>query len=160
MPSREQTIEQILECSRHLFRAVNSPTTPDWLGLDLTMAQLKALFALAGDEPTTVGALGQKLRIQLPAASHTTDSLVRLKLAERHEDSEDRRRTFVRLTPRGRALVEQLREGKREWLRGWVAELADDDLAALLRGLQAVVAVASRRESEVRMRPMLVDQLS
>lgn len=54
------------------------------------------------------------------------------------------------MTPRGHALVEQIREGKREWFRNWVAELADDDLAALLRGLQAIVAVASRRRNGVR----------
>jgi len=144
VPNREQTIERITECWRDVFHAINSLAMLDWLGLDLTMAQLKALFALAGGEPMTVGALGQVLGIQLPAASHAADSLVRLELARRYEDPQDRRRTFVQLTPRAQALVEQLREGRRGLFHNWLAELADDDLAALLRGLQAIAAVAAR----------------
>jgi DNA-binding MarR family transcriptional regulator len=157
VPSREQTIDQIRECFWDVFRAINPPATPDWLGLDLTMAQLKALFALARGEPMTVGALGQVLRIQLPAASHAVDSLVRLELAKRYEDPEDRRRTFVQLTSRGQALVEQLREGRSGLSRRWLAELADDDLAALLRGLQAIAAVAAHH---IGMYPIPAEQLS
>jgi DNA-binding MarR family transcriptional regulator len=145
VPNREQTIDHITQCWRDVFHAINPLAMPDWLGLDLTMAQLKALFALAGGEPMTVGALGQALGIQLPAASHAADSLVRLELARRYEDPEDRRRTFVQLTPRAQALVEQLREGQRGLFHRWLAELADDDLAALLHGLQAIAAVAARR---------------
>jgi DNA-binding MarR family transcriptional regulator len=142
--NREQTVDGITQAWRDVFRAINFLNMPEWLGLDLTMAQLKALLALAGDEPMTVGALGQALGVQLPAASHAADSLVRLELARRYEDPEDRRRTFVQLTPRARALVEQLREGRRGLFHRWLAELADDDLAALLRGLQAIAAVAAR----------------
>jgi DNA-binding MarR family transcriptional regulator len=142
--NREQTVDGITQAWRDVFRAINFLNMPEWLGLDLTMAQLKALLALAGDEPMTVGALGQALGVQLPAASHAADSLVRLELARRCEDPEDRRRTFVQLTPRARALVEQLREGRRGLFHRWLAELADDDLAALLRGLQAIAAVAAR----------------
>jgi MarR family transcriptional regulator, organic hydroperoxide resistance regulator len=138
---REQTINQIMESYEGVSRALVSFTTPNWLELDLTMAQLKALFALAGNDPITVGRLGQMLRIRLPAASHAADSLVRLELAHRYEDSEDRRRTFVQLTPRGQSMVAQLRQGKRDLFRTWLAALADDDRAALLRGLQGITAV-------------------
>ena len=144
MLNREQTVDRITEAWRDVFRAINFLNMPEWLGLDLTMAQLKALLVLAGGEPMTVGALGQALGVQLPAASHAADSLVRLELARRYEDPEDRRRTFVQLTPRAQALIEQLREGRRGLFHRWLAELADDDLAALLRGLQAIAGVAAR----------------
>jgi DNA-binding MarR family transcriptional regulator len=144
VPNREQTIDRITECWRDVSHAINLLTMPDWLSLDLTMAQLKALLALAGGEPMTVGALGQVLGVQLPAASHAADSLVRLELALRYEDPADRRRTFVQLTPRAQALVEQLREGRRGLFHRWLAELADDDLAALLRGLQAIASMVAR----------------
>ncbi len=145
MPSREQTVEQVIEIWRDVFREINFLNMPELLSLDLTMAQLKALLALARSGPMTVGALGQALGIQLPAASHAADSLVRLELAQRYEDPEDRRRTFVQLTPRAQALIGEAREGRRGLFRGWLAELADDDLAALLRGLQAIASVAARR---------------
>ncbi len=144
MQNREQTVDRVTEVWRDVFRAINFLNMPELLGLDLTMAQLKALLALARGGPMTVGALGQALGIQLPAASHAADSLVRLELARRYEDPEDRRRTFVQLTPRAQALIEEAREGRRGLFRGWLAELADDDLAALLRGLQAIADVAAR----------------
>jgi DNA-binding MarR family transcriptional regulator len=143
--NREQTVDRITQVWRDIFRAINFLDMPEWLSLDLTMAQLKALFALAGGGPMPVGALGQALGVQLPAASHAADSLVRLELARRYEDPEDRRRTFVELTPRAQTLIGAMREGRRGLLRGWLAELSDDDLAALLRGLQAVADVAARR---------------
>jgi DNA-binding MarR family transcriptional regulator len=145
VPNREQAIAQVMECWRDVFHAINPPALSDWLALDLTMAQLKALFVLTGGEPVTIGALGQALGIQLPAASHAAENLVRLELARRYEDPADRRRTFVQLTPRGRELVEQLRAGQRGQFHRWLAELSDDDLAALLRGLQAIAAAAARR---------------
>ncbi len=144
MQNREQTVDRITEIWRDVFRAINFFNMPELLSLDLTMAQLKALLALSRGKPMTVGALGQALGIQLPAASHAADSLVRLELARRYEDPEDRRRTFVQLTPRAQALTEEAREGRRGLFRGWLAELADDDLAALLRGLQAIASVAAR----------------
>jgi DNA-binding MarR family transcriptional regulator len=141
--SREENIEAIKACMHQLSRAVNPPMAPDWLGLDLTMSQLKALFALAGAGPTTVGELGQILQIQLPAASHTVDCLVRAKLARRYEDPEDRRRTYVELNDRGSTLVEHLREGKRELLQRWLDYLSDDDLVAMLRVLRRLATVAA-----------------
>jgi len=57
--------------------------------LDLSMAQFKALFVLAGRGPITVGALGQILQIQLPATSHAAKGLVRLGLARRLKDAND-----------------------------------------------------------------------
>jgi DNA-binding MarR family transcriptional regulator len=149
MPDREQAIAQIIECWRDVLHAIYEPALSNWLALDLTMAQLKALLALTGGEPVTIGALGQTLGIQLPAASHAAENLVRLELARRYEDPDDRRRTFVQLTPRGQELVEQLREGRRGQFHAWLAELSDDDLAALLRGLQAIAAVGARPYGEI-----------
>src|SRR5207248_7448989 len=110
-----------------------------WLNLDLTMAQFKAACALSIDEPTTIGALGQRLGIGLPAASHIVERLVRLRLADRYDDPHDRRRAFVRLTSEGEALVSQLRAGSQERLRARLARLDDGDLAELGRLLQILL---------------------
>jgi DNA-binding MarR family transcriptional regulator len=141
---REQAIGDIERSAREIFRAVWRLTTLDWLGLELSMAQLKTLLALAGREPMTVGALGQMLQIQLPAASHAAKGLVRLGLARRLKDPNDLRCTYVQLTPYAEELAQQLREGRREALRSLLAELSDEDLVAALRGLQAMAAVAAR----------------
>jgi DNA-binding MarR family transcriptional regulator len=150
MPSQENTIEQIMACFRQLGHDLSPLNATDWLELDLTMAQLKALFVLAGNGRPTVGEVGQMLRIQLPAASYTVDRLVRLELARRCEDAEDRRRTFVDLTPRGQALVERLRDARRDVIQRRLAELSPEDLGALLQGLQSLAAAIARHADELR----------
>jgi DNA-binding MarR family transcriptional regulator len=141
MTDREQIIEQIGEFYKDVSRTLNALTIHNWLDLNLTMGQLKALLVLSRNDSITVGVLGQMLRIQLPAASHAADSLVRLELAQRYEDPADRRRTFIRLTPQGQTRVTQLQQGRRELLRTWLVALDDEDLAALLRGLKAITTV-------------------
>lgn len=139
MIRRDELMDQIGDYAREVVQEVGIATTPEWLRLELGMAQLKGLFVLAAaSAPMTVGALAQALHIQLPGASHVADRLVQLGLAERNEDSEDRRRTLVRLAERGKALVTQLREGRRDLMNAWMMTLADDDLEALHRGLGAL----------------------
>jgi DNA-binding MarR family transcriptional regulator len=141
MTDREQIIDQIMESYGYVSQRMYTLTTPNWLDLELTMAQLKALFALGSNSPMTVGRLGQMLRIQLPAASHAADSLVRLELAQRYEDPVDRRRTFVQLTPQGQTMAAQLRQGKRDLFCTWLTALTNEDLTALLQGFKAITAV-------------------
>src|SRR5207245_1710670 len=81
-------IEELIYRQGAFFKAAIGDS---WLNLDLTMAQFKAACALSIDQPTTVGALGQRLGIGLPAASHIVERLVRLSLADRYDDPRARR---------------------------------------------------------------------
>ena len=146
---RERLIDEALDLQRQIYTALQAGAFPQWLQLDLTMAQLKALFSLAGSGPTTIGQLADTLDIGRPAASILTERLVQLGLVERTEDRLDRRRTFARLTPRGEELVLRLRQGGRERLRAWLERLADEELDALIRASRAVVAAAGE-EREAR----------
>ena len=140
---RDQLIDEAIHAQRAVFRAMHASAEPSWLRLDLTMSQVKGLFALANGGPLTIGALGGALGIGRPGASLLVDRLVQLGLVERAEDPADRRRALARLTGRGEELVLGLRQGRRERLRGWLAQLSDADLAALSRGLRAMAAVVA-----------------
>jgi DNA-binding MarR family transcriptional regulator len=151
------TVEDIVDLSRQLMRYLHTATVPDWIQLELTMAQFKALIMLAAEGPITIGTLGQRLGIHLPAASHVTDRLVQLDLVERYEDTEDRRRTFARLTERGRTMVDELQAGRYERMRSLLSVASDDDLEALERGLKGLLEAAKRelasRNSEAEETP-------
>ncbi len=136
-------IEQVLLQQWEFVRAALSSAGPRWLQLDLTMGQLKALVTVAEAGPLPVGRLGAALGIGKPAATLLVDALVRRGLVERSEDPEDRRRTLVRLSAQGGELMDELLRGRRDRLAGWLAQLDDDDLLALARGLRALVAVAA-----------------
>lgn len=129
------------------FRAVVSAlfaaSGPEWVGLELSMAQLKALFALRDAGPLSLSALAEKLGGKLPAASVLADRLVNARLVTRHEDADDRRRVRLALTPEGEDLVQRLRGGG-DRLRAWMAVLPLETRAQLTEGLTALAEVARR----------------
>lgn len=124
-------------------RALHEQGSPAWQDVELSVAQLKALFTLVDGGPTPIGGVAARLRIGLPAASSLVDRLVDHGLVERREDRLDRRRTLAEPTAAGEALAERLRQGSREVLRSCLERMDPDDLEALVRGLAAMVALAS-----------------
>jgi MarR family transcriptional regulator, organic hydroperoxide resistance regulator len=145
MIARAQLIDNAMQAQKQIVQAMHAAADPTWLQLDLTMAQLKGLFALA-DSPMTIGQLAEALGSGKPAASILVERLVQLGLVERAEDPLDRRRTIARVTSQGEELVARLRQGGRDRLRAWLSRLGDDDLAALVQGLQALATVASGQQ--------------
>lgn len=125
-------------------QALQQLTAPLWFDLELSMAQFKALLALARAAPAPISSVAETLGISLPTASHLVDRLEQAGLVARTTDVEDRRRTLASLTPVGQALVAQLSASRHEHLRLWLTHMPTDELAALARGLQALAAIANR----------------
>jgi MarR family transcriptional regulator, organic hydroperoxide resistance regulator len=137
-----ETIEAIVAGQRALIRALHA-ASPSWLELNVTMAQLKTLIVLYDEGPIPVGQVGCRMGVTLPTASYQVERLVRAGLVERVEDTRDRRRTLVHLTPKAEELVRSLRQGRAGQLRAWLCEMSSEDLHALDRGLSALTAIAS-----------------
>jgi DNA-binding MarR family transcriptional regulator len=106
------------------------------------------LRTLAFEGPATVGQVAEAMRLSQPTASQLVDRLVQAGLAEREEDSADRRRTFVRLNKKGQQLHERLRGLFREQIRTWLLRMNTSDLEALHRGYLALARVASARNAD------------
>jgi DNA-binding MarR family transcriptional regulator len=132
-----------LEAQHALAQALHRGTTPEWVHLDLTMGQLKTLMTLVTEGDMNVSGLAERLRMGKPAASILVDRLVQLGYVERTEDAEDRRRTLVTPTAKGRELVAGLQQGSGERMVRWLEQMEADDLAALTRGLRALTAIAT-----------------
>jgi DNA-binding MarR family transcriptional regulator len=118
---------------------------PDWMELDMTMAQIKALFTISQGEAVPVNRIAEYLGVGQPTASHLVDKLVRQGFAGRSESATDRRVTLVRLTLKGEDLVRRLYQGGEEQYRSWVKQLTGEERKNLLSGLQALDRVASMR---------------
>ncbi len=69
-----------------------------------TLRDLACLIATSEGEPT-IGELANYLASPLPGVSKTVDRLVHKNLVERVQMPSDRRKVFLRLTPRGTQLV-------------------------------------------------------
>jgi DNA-binding MarR family transcriptional regulator len=149
--------ESILLAQRSVIRALHA-SSPSWLELNLSMAQLKALFFLSDQGPQPIGQIGCLLGVTLPTASYQVERLVRAGLVERVQDERDRRRTLVHLTEKSTELVRSLRQGRADRMRSWIGHMSPEDIAALERGLNALAEIAIeqvRHGSDERSSPAL-----
>jgi len=136
--SRDTKLEDALQLYKLLANTIQNTTISAWLDIDLPTAQMRVLFFLANSQNTTVGKLSEALFIGLPAASRLVERLVKEDLVIRAEDPEDRRRTLVRLSPRGEVIAKSIGSVMHDKMQSLLSELNEDDLDALLRGLRAI----------------------
>ena len=141
---RDELTRQVELNQREVLRAMLVGATPHWLQLDLSMAQIKALFALAlaRGEAVSMSGLASRQGVSLSDASRLVERLVQLDLVHRSDDQSDRRRASILLTEQGNALVMRLHQGGRERFASWLAKMSDEDLAALAQGLGALARLA------------------
>lgn len=140
METHDELVDKIMNLFKGVARS-RQGIEPVWLEVDLSMAQVRTLMVLSCEGRSTIGQLAETLRVSPPTASHLADRLVHAGLAERAEDPSDRRRMLVRLSAQGEDLAGRLRQGNQEPFRLWLAQLSDEDLAALDQGLQALIRV-------------------
>lgn len=98
----------------------------------LTLGQYSLLKLLFDSEPMTVGEIAEELELSLASASAMIDRLVNQKLVIRSRSELDRRVVTVRLSPTGRAQVENLHQHRREFLRQLFLRMSEEDLKTLL----------------------------
>lgn len=147
-PSRMQQANAALQAYLDLGDAIRFAALPHWLTADLTISQMKALFLLVHHGAQSVSELAGRLGLGNPAASILVQALVEQGLVERTEDSKDRRRMLVNLTPQGIKMTSTPREQREARLRPMLSQLSDDELAGLLCGLQALAEIARTHPAE------------
>ncbi len=112
---------------------------------EVSTAQLRTLRFLAGlnkdDAGFPVGQIATGLHISYPAATKAVDRLTERFLAERHRDNGDARTIRVRLTSKGRELVERLVLNRRLALARVLEKLGGEQPArAMLTLLETFMA--------------------
>jgi DNA-binding MarR family transcriptional regulator len=122
---------------------------------EVSTAQLRTLRFLAGLDSGNagfpVGQIATGLRISYPAATKAVDRLTERLLAERHRDDDDARTIRVRLTNKGRDLVERLVLDRRLALTRVLEKLGGEQPAFVL--LSLLEAFISESQSELSFNP-------
>ena len=103
----------------------------------LTIAQVRALFALDRTEAATAGEIAETARLSPASVTAMLDDLERDGIVTRVRSDADRRRVLVVLTDDGRAV---LKKRRRLWLKRWEAAMAD----VPERDIEAAAAVLRR----------------
>lgn len=108
----------------------------------VTPAQLMALRYLSLNESSLMSDVAEGLAISFPAATKTIDRLVRKELATRIEDPHDRRVVRIRLTERGRDLVDEVFLERRRRFATVLERLGSDAMDRLHRSMEAFISAA------------------
>jgi DNA-binding MarR family transcriptional regulator len=117
----------------------------------LSLTECKALLELGGKghaetHSWQVSDLAELFGVSVPSMSRAVDGLVRAKLATRVEDTEDRRVRRVKITAKGKDLVDKLVTVRRAGIESFAATLT----AAQRRKLDAAVEALMDREDIAR----------
>jgi DNA-binding MarR family transcriptional regulator len=117
--------------------------------LDLTMAQMRALFVIDNaDHTLALTELAPQVGLSVAAAGRSVDGLVRSGLVSRSEDPADRRIKRLALTAAGRAALERIGEARLAGLRRFAERLGEAERDALARALEAVFAQWDSEQAE------------
>ncbi|MDB5075511.1 MAG: transcriptional regulator, MarR family [Chloroflexi bacterium] len=144
----DRLVAEALDAFKASWSALRQSTEPSWTHLDLSISQLKVLFILDSQGTLSISELATKLFIGRPSSSILVEQLVERQLVRRTEDPADRRRSLVQLTAYARDLIANLYYGNEIFTRQWFERLANEDLAALARGLYALLQASMPARAE------------
>jgi DNA-binding MarR family transcriptional regulator len=145
-----KAIAQAMEAFDRFHERMFALNTPDVLDVTLTLAQLKAIYVVAGTGPTPMGVLSERLGTALSTTSEVVDRLVRRDLLERSEDPDDRRQVLVRATSAALEQIERMSELNRARMRQMLERMPTDDIATIERALRIMTDAVGSLDEDPR----------
>jgi DNA-binding MarR family transcriptional regulator len=138
-PEAQETAARLTALLRHIFLYDRGNQLRVMEDSGLSMTQCKALLELGGlgqaAETWQVGDLAEVFGVSVPSMSRAVDALVKEGLATRVEDPADRRVRQVRITAKGKELVDTLVTVRQTGMQVFASTLS----AAQRRKLDAAV---------------------
>ena len=143
--TKDELIESTLQLTDKAFRDLFPILPKEWLGLDLTMPQLKVVLLLFLNGPERMGTIASALGVSLATATGVVDRLVEKDMVTREGDPNDRRIVLILLSGKGEKLITglwQLARGNTEALLKALdqrkLQLLNEALKALLEAGEVV----------------------
>ncbi|MBQ6640410.1 MAG: MarR family transcriptional regulator [Saccharopolyspora sp.] len=138
---RERTLAGSLRiASVRLNRRLRAQSTDSVV----TLTQLSALSTLHKTGAMTPGELAAKEGVQPPSMTRVIAALEDLGLVVRRAHPTDGRQAIVELTEAGRHWIEEEVSARERWLDQQLADLSDEDRAALGRAAEIMERIAER----------------
>ena len=143
---QKDDVRSILELQDEIAQRRAVWDSAPWLELNMSTPQLKALLLISDEEAIRMRELARKLGGSFSNATVLVDRLVDRGLVERLMDPDDRRVVLVRATGEGQALIEQLVTSWRALSESVLDAMDAEDLAALRRGLAALLEASNGQQ--------------
>ena len=139
--SDEEVVDAVLRASRVLVAvAARSLAAIDH---DVTLPQYRALVVLAGRGPLRPTELAEALAVHPSTITRLCDRLVARRLVQRATSPANRREVSIRLTTKGRRLVDAVTDRRRHEIAAIAAGIPERERAATVRALHALGEAAS-----------------
>jgi DNA-binding MarR family transcriptional regulator len=145
---RGEAIRDLMRLQDELIRRRAAWDVEPWLDLEMSTPQLKALLLIAEEDRMRMRELARRLGGSFSNATVLVDRLVDRGLVERMDEPEDRRVVLVRVSEKGRRVIEGLVTSWRTITPPLLERLSSEDLDALARGLRALLEASERQEEE------------
>jgi DNA-binding MarR family transcriptional regulator len=110
-----------------------------------SMSQGAVLGRLDRDGPQSVSDLAAAEKVRPQSMAQTVADLESGGMVERVRDPDDRRRSLVRFTEKGREILYADRRQREGWLAGMIAELSEEDRRTLARAVELMGELAESR---------------
>lgn len=139
--------EEILDLFHALMGHIAESHAPEFLGLDITMSQAKALYLLSVRPGATMSSIAAELGVGASAVSGLVDRLVALGYVERREGPRDRRQQLVTITDAGASTLDSMRELRAQVTLRLLEGLDDQEREAFRTSLIALDREVQRLEA-------------
>ena len=143
---REKLTRRIIELRRQVNRVLRERTLDSWVKLSLTIPQLKSLFYISRHGKVNLSGLASGIHVTQANVTGIVDRLVEQGLLTRTPDPDDRRISWLRLTDKGKMLINNLREGRAKEMHKILDKLTEEELSVVARGFDLLARAAERKE--------------
>jgi DNA-binding MarR family transcriptional regulator len=145
---RTELVSRVIALDRQIQRVVRRRSADAWMGLSLTVPQIKTLFFVSNRPGTSPTRLAAALGVTPPNVTGIVDRLVEQGLLVRRDSDEDRRAQVLNTTDAAESILSGLRGRRTDVLRDIYEYLEERDLAQLAEGLSKLVEAARAYEEK------------
>ena len=143
-----EMIQEIITLHRKVNRILRDYDVDVWMDMKLTVPQMKCLFYISNQGKTNFRKLAERLKVSPSNITGIIDRLVEQGLVSRAENPEDRRILLLQATPKGEAMVSELREKRSTHLSHILDDLNMKDLDNITYGLTVLARAAEEYSSK------------
>ncbi len=131
---KSDLIEDIVQHHRVVNRVFTQYSPDAWMGINLTIAQVKSLFFIADEGSVNFRKLASAMKVTPSNVTGIIDRLVEQGLVTRNENPDDRRMLMLELTEKGQTLITNLREKRSTQISTVLDSMTEDELSAVAKG--------------------------
>ena len=132
---------QIMENFEHIYTQKLDDTTA---GSDLSVSQIKALFAFNDGQYLSMKELADNLGVKIFRMNMIADSLIKDGIAECTQTKDKSNGTMVRLTPQGKNIRDQITANRCKLAETIYACLSDKDKVKLIDSLDTAFKILKK----------------